>query len=145
MPKLPDAIDVLFLAGFGPITVDEAANRRLFIDLLGLPLEPMENNPAYLHTQKLDGARYFALWPLAQASRSCFGSDEWPADLPVPQYWMELDVADLDGATRVLKQAGYMLLVEARRERWGQTVTRFLGPDGGLLALTHTPWFRRET
>jgi hypothetical protein len=43
-----------------------------------------------------------------------------------------------------LKEAGYELLVEAREEPWGQSVTRFLSPDGILLALTHTPWLRKE-
>jgi catechol 2,3-dioxygenase-like lactoylglutathione lyase family enzyme len=135
-------IEILFVAGFGPIVADHETSRRLYVDTLGLPLEPMENNPAYLHTQRLQGAKYFALWPLSQASRSCFGTESWPAELRVPQFWLELDVADLPAATEVLAEAGYELLVRARHEPWGQTVTRFLDPDGGLIALTHTPWLR---
>jgi catechol 2,3-dioxygenase-like lactoylglutathione lyase family enzyme len=142
--NMPEGIEVLFVAGFGPIVVDGDESRRLYVDTLRLPLEPMEDNPAYLHSQRLSGAKYFALWPLSQASRSCFGTDAWPGDLRVPQFWLELDVADIVGASDVLEAADYQLLLKAKHEPWGQTVTRFLSPEGGLLALTHTPWFRGQ-
>lgn len=143
-PHLPDGIEVLFVAGFGPIVSDEAASRALYLDTLHLPLDAMEGNPSYLHTQRLAGAQYFGLWPLSEASQSCFGIDRWPIERQVPQFWLEFDVADIDRATQALEKAGYELLLKAKREPWGQTVTRFLGPEGGLLALTHTPWFRDE-
>jgi catechol 2,3-dioxygenase-like lactoylglutathione lyase family enzyme len=137
-------LGVLFVAGFGPIVSRQDENRRLYVDTLGLPLKPMAENPDYLHTEKLDGAKHFAIWPLEQASQSCFGTRDWPQERPVLQCWLEFDVADLERATAILKEAGYELLVEAREEPWGQSVTRFLSPDGILLALTHTPWLRKE-
>ena len=55
-----------------------------------------------------------------------------------------MDVADIEAATRILEQAGYRLLARLRQEPWGQTVTRFLSPEGILMAVTHTPFLREE-
>jgi len=137
----PQRIDVLFVAGFGPIVRDPAASRRLYAETLGLPLR--EDADGYLHTGALDGVKHFALWPLAQAAVSCFGTDRWPADLPVPQAWIEFDVGNVEDATAELRSQGYELLVATRREPWGQVVTRLLGPEGLLVGMTHTPSMRR--
>jgi len=96
-----------------------------------------------LHTDGLDGVKHFALWPLAQAAESCFGSDQWPGNLPVPQGWIEFDVGDIEKATADLKSQGYKLLVATQKEPWGQIVTRLLGPEGLLVGITHTPSMRK--
>lgn len=71
-----DGMDVLFVAGFGPITQSTPASREFYVAALGLPLKPMPGNEEYLLTEQhaLDGVKHFALWPLAQAARSCFDS-----------------------------------------------------------------------
>ena len=90
-----------------------------------------------------DGKRYIEVHrPLAQAAQSCFGQDQWPET--VPQAWIEFEVRDLTAATARLQQQGYRLLVAARDEPWGQTVTRLLSPEGLLAGLTVTPWLRAE-
>ena len=61
----PKNIDVLFVAGFGPIVRDPAASRQFYSEVLGLPFK--EDTNGYLHTGGLDGVKHFALWPLAQA------------------------------------------------------------------------------
>ncbi len=139
MKKLKN-IDVLFVAGFGPIIQDNEVSRELYVETLGLPLEGSD----YLNTNKVEGVKEFALWPLAQAAQSCFGKDKWPENTPVPQAWLEFDVADIKAATKELEAQGYKLLVSARTEPWGQTVTRFLSPEGILIGLSHTPWLRGE-
>jgi catechol 2,3-dioxygenase-like lactoylglutathione lyase family enzyme len=135
-------INVLFIAGFGPIVRDLESSRNLYENTLGISFE--EAPGGYLHTGKLDGAKHFALWPLAQASESCFGTEKWPSDVPIPQAWIEFDVEDIQEATVELKRQGYRLLVAARKEPWGQTVTRLLGPEGLLVGVTHTPWMRAK-
>ena len=97
VPPKPDrrgssksALKVLFVAGFGPVVNDMEAARKLYLDTLKIPLE--ENPGGYLHTGRLDGSKHFALWPLGQAAESCFGTDKWPAEIPVPQAWIEFDV-----------------------------------------------------
>jgi len=134
--KTPKNIDVLFVAGFGPIVADAAASRKFYSETLGLPFK--EDASGYLHTGALEGVKHFALWPLSQAAESCFGTDAWPGELPVPQAWIEFDVADIEKATAELKSKGYKLLVAMRNEPWGQTVTRLLGPEG--LAGGHNPY-----
>lgn len=141
MPQI-EGLKVLFVAGFGPIVREPALSKQLYVDTLGLPLEATANNPDYYHGEKLAGVRHFALWPLAFAAQSCFGTDSWPKDVAVPQAWLEFDVEDVASATRALKAKGYQLLVEVRKEPWGQTVTRMLSPEGVLLGITHTPWLR---
>ncbi|HEX4792370.1 MAG TPA: VOC family protein [Humisphaera sp.] len=139
--KSPKNIEVLFVAGFGPIVRDAAASHKLYCETLGLPFK--EDASGYLHTGELDGVKHFALWPLAQAAESCFGTDQWPGDLPVPQAWIEFDVENIENATAELKSQGYTLLVAMRTEPWGQTVTRLLGPEGLLVGITHTPAMRK--
>jgi catechol 2,3-dioxygenase-like lactoylglutathione lyase family enzyme len=134
-------IDVLFVAGFGPIVGDPAASRKFYSGALGLAFK--EDADGYMHTGELDGVKHFALWPLAQAARSCFGRDQWPGNLPVPQAWIEFDVGDIEKATAELKLQGYKLLVAAQKEPWGQVVTRLLGPEGLLVGITHTPSMRK--
>ena len=133
---------VLFVAGFGPIVYEQQASELLYLDTLGLSLE---RDGEYLHTEQLAGVKSFALWPLSQAAESCFGTKNWPKDIPAPHAWLEFDVEDLQAATAELKEKGYTLLVEAREEPWGQIVTRLLSPEEVLLGVTHTPWMREKT
>jgi catechol 2,3-dioxygenase-like lactoylglutathione lyase family enzyme len=139
--KIPKNIEVLFVAGFGPIVGDAAASRKFYWEALGLPLK--EDAGGYLHTGELEGVKHFALWPLAQAAESCFGRSEWPGEIPTPQAWLEFDVADVEKATEELKSRGYRLLVANRKEPWGQIVTRLLGPEGLLVGVTYTPAMRK--
>ena len=83
-----------------------------------------------------------ALWPLASAAESCFGSTQWPESVPAPTAWMEFDVEDVASASAELQQRGHQLLVNNRLEPWGQTVTRLLSPEGILIGITLTPWLR---
>ena len=139
--KTPN-IEVLFVAGFGPIVREATENRKFYCETLGLPLD--EDKDGYLHTSGIDGVKHFALWPLAQAAQSCFETDQWPGDLPVPQAWIEFDVRNIEAATEELKSQDYKLLVAMREEPWGQIVTRLLGPEGLLVGLTHTPSMRQK-
>ncbi|MGC2723439.1 MAG: hypothetical protein WA224_05700, partial [Candidatus Acidiferrales bacterium] len=97
-----------------------------------------------LHTEALKGAKTFALWPLSQAAQSCFGKDSWPDDIPVPQAWLEFDVDNVEKATVELESQGYQMLVKSKKEPWGQTVSRFIGPEGLLVGITFTPLMREE-
>lgn len=135
-------IKVLFIAGFGPIVRDAAVSRQLYGGMLGIPFK--EEAGGYLHTEALKGAKHFALWPLSHAAQSCFGKDVWPSDVPVPQGWIEFDVDDVGRATAELELQGYPMLVKNRTEPWGQTVSRFIGPEGLLVGITVTPSMRDE-
>jgi len=137
----PKNIEVLFVAGFGPIVRDAASSRKFYSKTLGLEFK--EDASDYLYTGELGGVKHFALWPLAQAAESCFGTDQWPGNVAVPQAWIEFDVGDIEKATAELKSQGYELLVATRKEPWGQVVTRMLGPEGLLVGITHTPSMRK--
>jgi hypothetical protein len=135
-------IKVLFIAGFGPISRDATASRRLYGHALGIRFK--EGTGGYLHTEALAGANSFALWPLSQAAQSCFGTDSWPDEIPVPQAWLEFDVDSVQRATAALESRGYRMLVKNREEPWGQIVSRFLAPEGLLVGITVTPWMRKR-
>ena len=139
----PNPIRILFVAGFGPIVRDLEARRDLYVRTLGIDFDVADGG--YHHTEALGGVKAFALWPLSQAAESCFGSDRWPGDIPVPQGWLEFDVEDVSSATEELTRRGYRLLVAAGEEPWGQTVTRLLSPEGLLVGVTHTPWMRSSS
>jgi hypothetical protein len=136
----PRNIKILFIAGFGPIVRETAKSRRLYSELFGIPFK--EETDGYLHTEALTGAKTFALWPLSQAAQSCFGKDSWPDDIPAPQAWLEFDVDSVDKATAELESRGYRMLIKNKKEPWGQTVSRFLSPEGLLVGITFTPEMR---
>ena len=73
-------MEVLFIAGFGPIDRDIAESRKLYANSLGISFK--EDAGGYLYTGALQGAKHFALWPLSQAAQSCFGTDSWPDNMP---------------------------------------------------------------
>lgn len=135
-------VKVLFIAGFGPIVCDATASRKLYSETLGIGFE--EETDGYLHTEALKGAKTFALWPLWQAAQSCFGKDSWPDEIPPPQGWLEFDVDNVEEATLELESRGYRMLVKNKKEPWGQTVSRFLAPEGLLVGITLTPSMREE-
>lgn len=141
MKKIGDA-KVLFIAGFGPIVREPAESRKLYVQTFGIQFK--EEAGGYLHTEALDGAKTFALWPLPQAAQSCFGKDLWPAEIPVPQAWLEFDVDNVEKATAELESCGYRMLVKNRKEPWGQTVSRLLSPEGLLVGVTFTPMMRKQ-
>ena len=132
--------EVRFVAGFGPIDRDVAESRALYSEALGIAFK--EDAGGYLYTGALAGAKHFALWPLKQAAQSCFGRDEWPEDVPVPQAWLEFEVDDVEKTTAGLEAGGYRMLIRNKTEPWGQTVSRFLSPEGLLVGVTFTPALR---
>ncbi|MEG0653125.1 MAG: glyoxalase [Acinetobacter sp.] len=138
------SIKVLFVAGFGSITRVDQESKTFYLNILELPLKAMEGNESYMSTEdgELSGVKHFALWPLTQAAESCFGVKEWPEEFNIPQSWIEFEVEDIADASVHLVSKGYQLLVNNRVEPWGQTVTRFLSPEGILTGLTVTPWLR---
>jgi predicted enzyme related to lactoylglutathione lyase len=136
-----EGVRILFVVGFGPVVSDSAASRKLYSKVLNIAFK--EEKDGYLHTEALKGANTFALWPLSQAARSCFGRDSWPSDVPVPKAWLEFDVDNVESATAELESRGYRILVKNQKEPWGQTVSRFLDPEGLLVGVTLTPSMRQ--
>jgi hypothetical protein len=135
-----EKIKILFILGFGPIVRDTAESRKLYSESLGIRFK--EESDEYLHTETLKGAKTFALWPLSQAAQSCFGRDSWPDNIPVPQAWLEFDVDSVEKATANLESRGYRMLVKNKKEPWGQTVSRFISPEGLLVGVTFTQGMR---
>lgn len=69
-------------------------------------------------------------------------TSRWPAERPVPQVSIELDVADaaaVGPAAQELEQAGYELLHPPRKEPWGHTVARLQSPEGAILGISDAP------
>lgn len=133
---------VLFIAGYGPIASNGAESRKLYRDALGIAFK--EDPGGYLYTGALKGAKHFAVWPLAQAAQSCFGEDSWPTNVLAPAAWLEFEVDDVSEATADLESQGYRMLIKNKTEPWGQTVSRFISPEGLLVGLTHTPSMRDD-
>ncbi len=135
-------MDVLFVASVSAIVQDPQAARALFGDAIGVSFEGGEGD--YVFTERLPGVKHFGLWPLADAAEACFGTREWPADVPVPQASVEFEVADVAAAAAELEGRGYRLLHGARTEPWTQVVARLLSPDGLLVGVCWTPWFHED-
>ncbi|MEU1971233.1 VOC family protein [Microbacterium sp. NPDC019599] len=131
-------MDVQFVAGFGPIVRDDGASRAFYREALGITFE--EQSPGYLDTKSLGGVKVFALWRLSDAAESTFGSTEWPAHLPVPQAWLEFELASpeaVEAGERQLREAGHEILASTHVEPWGQTISRLLSPEGMLVGLSY--------
>ena len=131
-------MDILFVAGFSPIVTDPTAGRAFYRDTLGLPLEVVTGD--YIAVDGFEGTRHLGIWPLADAAESCFGTREWPDDVPVPQATIEFEVPDVEAAAAELEAAGHTLVHATKTEPWGQVIARLLGPEGLLVGVCHTPW-----
>ena len=132
-------MDVQFVASVAPIVRDADAARAFYRDALGLSFEGGDGD--YVYTHRLEGTKHLGLWPLAEAANSCFGTSEWPTEVPVPQASIEFEVADVAAAAEELKANGYRLIHDARTEPWGQVTARLLSPEGLLIAVCYTPAF----
>jgi catechol 2,3-dioxygenase-like lactoylglutathione lyase family enzyme len=130
-------MEVLFVAGFSPIVPDRHVSREFYAGALGLPIDHEEGEYAYSDT--LSGVRHFGLWPLSEAAQSCFGTDRWPDDLPIPQATIEFEVRDVGASADELERDGYVLVHAAKTEPWGQTIARLLSPEGLLVGLSNLP------
>ena len=65
-----------------------------------------------------------------------------PMNFPFRKRGLSLMSTTSKQAIAELETQGYRMLVKARKEPWGQTVSRLLGPEGLLLGITFTPWMR---
>lgn len=134
---------VSFLAGLGPLVRDPEQSLRFYRDVLGLPLV----GDGYMAADNWSGTRCFGQWTLEDVAESIFGTRAWPADIPVPQANLELDVESeeaLAGVAANLRAAGYEPLVGPKKEPWNQSVVRGIGPEGFLVSTTYTPWLHES-
>ena len=139
-------MNVEFLSTIAVIAPDPPASRKLYIDVLGLPLKSQSGD--YHHSEHLAGCKSFGIWPLSQAAEACFGTQQWPAERLVPQVSIEFDVADtveVGTAAQELEQAGYELLHPPRKEPWGQTVARLQSPEGAIVGISYAPMLHEES
>ena len=134
-------LKVLFVAGFGPVVRDPHASKAFYVDTLQF-LEARPDDPDYFHSEKLDGVRHFALWPLALAAESCFGTSIWPDRVVDPAFMVGVRRRGRGDRDTGLEGSRIHPVVDCRKEPWGQTVTRMLSPEGILIGITFTPWLR---
>lgn len=133
-------MEIEFVSGVAVIAPDPARSRSLYVDTLGLPLTSQGGD--YFHSEQIAGVKHFGVWPLPEAAQACFGTDQWPAHLAVPQVSVEFDVADVarvQDAADELEAAGHQLLHPPRQEPWGQTVVRLLSPEGAIVGISYIP------
>jgi hypothetical protein len=135
-------MEILCIASMSVIAADAPASRALFVDDLGLDLKP-DDSGEYFHSEAVEGAKHFGVWPLTQAAEACFGTAVWPTDRPVPQASVEFEVRDaaaVAAAERELVAAGHDLLHPTKTEPWGQTVARVQTSDGAIVGISYAPW-----
>ena len=133
-------MEIEFVSGVAVIAPDPARSRSLYVDTLRLPLTSQGGD--YFHSEQIAGVKHFGVWPLSEAAQACFGTDQWPAHLAVPQVSVEFDVADVarvQDAADELEAAGHQLLHPPRQEPWGQTVVRLLSPEGAIVGISYIP------
>lgn len=108
---------IRFVAGFSPIVDSAAAGRDFYGNKLGLPVE-FESDSNY-STIDVEGTKHFGIWTLRDAAMSTFGTEEWPAEHPVPQATLELEVEDVSAAVAELEVRSVKLVQGVRTEVWG--------------------------
>jgi catechol 2,3-dioxygenase-like lactoylglutathione lyase family enzyme len=134
-------MDIQFIASIAVISPDPPKSRELFIEALGLPLEAGPGSD-YFHSERIEGSKHFAVWPLSEAAQACFGTPEWPADRTVPQTSIEFEVPDADAvqpAADELRERGFTVLHDAKEEPWGQTVARLQSEEGSIIGISFAP------
>ena len=137
-------MDIQCIAGYAVITADSDASANCYRDMLGLPLQARDE---YLSVDGFEGAKHFGIWPLHMAAESCFGTDTWPDDIPVPTSTIEFELADVaavEAAVQEMQAQGQLFVHGAREEPWGQTLARFLSPENVLVGLSYAPWLHEQ-
>ena len=140
-------MEIKCISGFSVITKQPDASASLYQEALGLPLQRHDDHRDYRFVDKFAGANHFGVWPLKMAAQSCFGQDEWPARVPEPTASVDLELADasaVEAAVQELKAKGQDFIHEAKTEPWGQTVARFMSPEGVLVTLSYAPWLHEQ-
>ncbi len=135
-----------FIGAVGVITNSLDDGHALFVDALRLPLRQAKGTQ-FLHSEKLDGSKYFGVWPLSEAAKSCFGVETWPADRVVPQSFIEIEVespAEVERVASELESRGHPLLHGPRTDPWGQTVARIQTDTGLIIGVSYVPWMHRR-
>ncbi len=133
---------VQFVASVSLITKDPARSKSFYRDALDLEFEGGEGD--YVFTERLPGVKHFGLWPLVEAAKACFGTEEWPNDVPVPTASVEFEVEDVSAAVEELEAKGYKLIHGAQTEPWTQVTARLMSPESVLVAVCYTPWFHNR-
>jgi catechol 2,3-dioxygenase-like lactoylglutathione lyase family enzyme len=139
-------MNVLFITSMSVVAADPPQSRKLFMDVLGLPLEKYDADE-YYSSDHIPGSKHFGVWPLSQAAEACFGTPVWPAGRVIPQASIEFEVEDAEAVAAAgseLEREGYELLHRARTEPWGQTVTRLLTEDGLIVGISYAPSLHGE-
>ena len=139
-------MDIKSISGFSVITKQADASAALYQETLGLPLERYETTD-YRFMDGFPGTHHFGVWPLEMAAQSCFGQKEWPATTPEPTATVDFELADpgsVESAVQEMKAKGQEFIHRARTEPWGQTVARFMSPEGVLVTLSFAPWLHEK-
>jgi catechol 2,3-dioxygenase-like lactoylglutathione lyase family enzyme len=134
-------MEIAFITSVAVATADPTESRKLYVDALGLPLEG-EGGDGYYHSEKIGGSKHFGVWPLSQAAEACFGTNEWPVEVPIPQVSLEFEVQDVEAvhaAGQELEARGFSLLHPVRTEPWGQTLLRLLSIEGSIVGISYAP------
>ena len=134
---------VQFVASVSMIVKNPEKSQQFYRHAFGLEFEGGEGD--YVFTERLAGVRHFGLWPLDDAAEACFGSAQWPSDVPVPTASIEFEVDDVEAAAQELIAKGYRLIHGAKTEAWTQQTARLMSPDGVLVAVCYTPWFHADS
>ena len=135
-------MNISSVASVSAIVADVGNAQRLFSNALGVSFEGDQGD--YVFTEQLPGVKHFGLWPLREAAKACFGTDEWPQGMGVPQASVEFEldsVEEVRAAAKELIERDFRLLHDVKKEPWGQTITRLLNDEGLLIGVCHTPWF----
>ncbi len=128
------------VAGFATITRDKDASAALYRDTMGLSFKQQQD---YLYAEDLPGIYHFGVWNLRDAALICYGQEQWPANVPVPNATIEFElgsIAEVEEAVDEMKAQGQAFVHEAKLEPWGQTLARFISPEGLLVGLSYAPW-----
>lgn len=128
------------IAGFAVITQSPTESASLYKDALGLVFKSQD---AYMYLDKFSGCNHFGVWPLSMAAHSCFGTEVWPKTFPVPTSTIEFELGspeEVAEAVEELKAKGQIFVHDAKQEPWGQTLARFISPEGVLIGLSYASW-----
>jgi hypothetical protein len=135
----------IFIGAVGVITNNLGEGKALYAEAMGLPLVQTRGTN-FIHTDKLEGSKYFGVWPLSEAAKACFGKTKWPAGRPIPQMFVEFEMESperVSVAASELESKGYTLVHGARTDPWGQTVARLQTVEGLIVGISYVPWMHR--
>lgn len=128
------------VAGIADIVEDLDAAVRFYRDVLGLPVKYGQGE-SYAEIE-IGGILHFGIWSREGAAEATLGDSAAVDRVPLG-FTVGFEVDAVEPSSQTMVERGWQMVQPAKKEPWGQIISRFLSPSGALCEVSETPRARQ--